>query len=60
MNHGVSFLFLNLQISMVKLGQKGGSTQNKLFTAIFLMSFIYTSFLILCVKPSEEKIKGSY
>jgi hypothetical protein len=24
------------------------------------MSFIYTSFLFLCVKPSEEKIKGSY
>ncbi len=47
-------------VSIGILSQKGGSTQNKLLKAILLMSFIYTYVLLLCVKPAQEKIKGSY
>ncbi len=46
-------------VSMVKLSQMGGSTQNKLLK-VFFMSFIYIYVLLLCVKPAHEKIKGSH
>jgi hypothetical protein len=40
--------------SMVKLGQKGGFYPKQIVNSDFFMSFIYTSFLFLCVKPSKS------
>ncbi len=58
---GLGDLVQIFKSSTVILSQKGGgSTQNKLLKAIFLMSFIYTNVFLLCVKPTQEKIKGSY